>query len=163
MSKNNEIKFDYNGETFELTDTQKFMVTASGYAYDSAQQARDAIDRLTAAKTKVAKRKIELNIITEKLTEHVITGIHAGTGAQIIKPKLGHDHGNFYPNTPTVVDALKKLKALRDEVSEFESSIWGYQLSGNDYLGRDFDLEKIYDNLEYDYAAKLALAEKGSK
>lgn len=156
------VAFTWEGEQVLLDPYHRFHVPSLETAYESAREAKDAIDRKKAQLARVEKKKLSLAVVDSVGTPHTITGIHAGHGRKILSPKLSDRYleNDLFPTVDWIVAAIKKERSLRAEAQRIRDAIGRFELASDTYGSGGCDLAARYAEVESDYAKKLAAANK---
>jgi hypothetical protein len=154
--------FVYGGLNVYLSmQGTKFFVNETGRHYDTAEVAREAIDRHLKAKER--KKPLALEVVSGIGKDHVITGIHSSNHNLLTKPPVvGYgQESNLLVDTPWIREALKEAKEAERRASKIRYALQEFAIydpSGK-YSDRHKPITELYDAVERDHAEKLAKAQ----
>jgi hypothetical protein len=157
MSELNKVFTYLDVPVYLLGDSHQFFVEElDNTTFDSARDARDAIEKHKARKSKLVK--LSLEVINGEGEKCVITGIHASTGKKLITPRQDRS-SNFYPNAPVVVNAIALQKELTAKLRLVTNVLCKFEIVGDPYIGsRNLDVEKRQAEVVNDVTQKNKLA-----
>lgn len=166
------VAFTYLGEHVYLTqgyNSGHFHVDSTEKDYETAREAREAIERKQKQEAAVQKESISLPILDTsefkdgKPSKRVISGIHAGTGRKLYKPKreVGSysSRGSLYPDVPWIEEAAAEEHRLRKQADRIHNVLSQYELSSDPYSSQGVNLPARYKHVKDDYAQKKTDAE----
>lgn len=160
MSEKNTKAFVWAGVTVELDSyNHQFYVPSLEKHYETAQQAKDAIERAGKAKTAAAKVKLSLAVVNDKGKALTVTGLHAGSGKFLTTPKSDRFDRDreFYVGAEVVRKLIAERARLRALASGVDDQLADFRLTS--YESYDFkadDLPACYANLAKDHMQKMA-------
>lgn len=110
--------------------------------FQSVSCAQDYIDKLLKVKKNTERDAINIPVLcyadgNYEITRHVLIGIHPVQKNLMVTPATGERY-NFYPDTPSVREALEKLSALEREVDVLMSVLSRYSI---EQPSRSFQLD----------------------
>jgi hypothetical protein len=130
-SKKSQSSGTYADVEFYIDDRWKFYIPSLDRSYDDYGQMTAAITRSQEAEKAVARRRpMAIPIVTNKLEQLVITGIHAGHGHFVTKPKCDElSYRQLYVDVQWIREALaevQRLEARRDHINDALSTFQLY-------------------------------------
>jgi hypothetical protein len=126
-----------NGLEFVMTEYWKFEVPSLAKQFDTYEVMREAIERSQKEIEAASRQKLNIAAIADtrdKQVRAVITGVHAGHGQLISKPKFERfDRPDFYPDVPLVSLALAEERRLDIEKEEVSRVLKALKLNCDKY------------------------------
>lgn len=157
--KDFNAKGEIGGVEFHVDNRWRFCVFDR--AYDTYKEMCEAIERKEKADEAIARRKVNLSVLTRDGKEVKITGVHAGNGTVITKPKvdLGRHGDTCYPVVPWIAEALEEVAILSRRVAQLRSILRKFSVdTSRDWRFRPGDHSQQIDKLEASHANLLKRA-----
>lgn len=128
--KKSEWSETYNDYAITMDDRKQFRVDELEKSFATYQLATEAIDRAAVAKAKVSKKPVSIMVVDADGGKFEITGIHAGNGNLIFRPKRDrYSHGKLYPDgTAVVSDAMKRIAEIDTEKENLERVLNDFEI-----------------------------------
>ncbi len=153
------------GYDFVMTQWWRFRVPELDNEWDTYEKMKEGIERVVQVQAKAKRKVLDIDAMDEKGGLGKITGIHAGHGQVVTKPReFGSDGWRrraLYPPVEWIVQAIKRRKQIKADLPVVEAvlSRFRLRLPGES----DFNPEKFHDHFEAtekECAAKLKAASK---
>ncbi len=150
------MEWNQNGITINCTQYGKFIFEHAGdkRQYDTLELAREAADRAIKAEEKTSRIKLDIaatiyQVRDNTVTESVLTGIHAGTGALLLKPgREKYSSASVYLRAPTT-ELLNRLVALHKEMEIIKEALEPFEIKdAHKPYGHDLDYEQAIADLQ---------------
>lgn len=157
----NDVGIDVNnGGRFVLDREEVEGVRVPSNGFDSLDNATDWIDRQLANAKRAKRVNLDFPVLSPSGVRVRVKGIHAGTGTILYAkapPKTLHGRApdRVYPDTPKVLEFLKRHEELQRQMKEVWDTLQSVSVSTN----RRYGPEKDYDDKVKALRAELEAAE----
>lgn len=165
MSKSKPENVPFDGGAIMLQPDGQFLLVATENTYESLKAARDARERFESQQKKIARLSLP-GIATRiepygdgvaKITDLVITGVHAGNGNVTTSPRIdGYSRGDLYPDHPNIRRLIAYVSRVTKHERAMREKLRSLQL---DTYHRG-ELPDAYKTLQSQHENKLAKASK---
>lgn len=138
MDSPQAISGECDGVPFTMTKHWSFL--ALEREFSSYEELRTYVEQRRKAEAAQERRQLELPAIHNDGERTTITGLHAGHGGVLCKPRLknGSQYSQFYPDVPWIIDALRERHDLRCRAVQLDNILKKFQI--DTYAGR-FSIE----------------------